>query len=63
VSSSVNHVVIWKLIYVEFSEVGETFCFQAKALDSIHIDVEQLLEGTQWKFVMVVVIGVINKLS
>jgi hypothetical protein len=43
--------------------VGETFCFQAKARDSIHIDVEQLLEGTQWKFVLVVVIGVINKLN
>ena len=42
--------------------MGDTFCFQDKAWDSIHIDVEQLLEGQQWKFVLVVVIGVINKL-
>ena len=49
-SSRVKHVVIWKIVYAEFSEVGETFCFQAKAQDSIHIDIEQLLVSTHWKF-------------
>jgi len=45
-----------------FSEEDETFCFQGKEQDSLHIDVEQLLKGQHCKSVLVVVIGVINRL-
>ena len=46
-----------------FSEEDKTFCFQGKEQESIHIDVEQLLKDQHWKFVLVVVIGVINRLN
>lgn len=43
-----------------FSEEDETFCFQGKEQESVHVDVEQLLKGQHCKYVLVVVIGVIN---
>ena len=59
-SSSVKHVVIM----LSLVKKGDTFCFRAKARESVHIDVEQqLLEGQHWQYVLVLaVIGVMNRL-